>query len=245
MRRATVRSRLERLEQLTSYLKTQDRVVLKDVADELGVSLRSVSRDVQILRDRGLPIEADRGRGGGVRLRPRWGIGRIALSYREALNLLIGIAITEQMEAPLFMGSVAPVRRKLVATFGADDQRRIRMLRERLRVGPVSSPAVLAGFVPGPAAIAEKLQESFLLMRIAEVIYRAADDSETTREIEPHYLVLNYPVWYALCWDHLRKGIRTLRADRISAVRVLNRTFAPRPFSDFESAMSGNEVIVP
>lgn len=61
------------------------------LADEFGVSRRTLTRDIALLRDRGLPVDADRGRGGGVRVASTWGVGRLTLDYREAVDLLVSL----------------------------------------------------------------------------------------------------------------------------------------------------------
>lgn len=195
MSRATTLTRLERLEWLTCRLKTDEPMILREVAEELGVSQRSISRDIQILRERGLPIEADRGRGGGVRLDPSWGVGRIALNHQEAINLLISIAVMEKMGKSILIANLLRTQRKVVASFSKENQRKIKNLRDRIRIGPPSSPDILKGFHEVSISTNEKLQQSFLLMQRATIKYLSAKNEMTKRIIEPHYLVLNYPIW--------------------------------------------------
>jgi hypothetical protein len=52
-------------------------VTAGELAEELGASLRTLNRDLGLLRDSGLPIESDRGRGGGLRLKRNWALGRL------------------------------------------------------------------------------------------------------------------------------------------------------------------------
>ncbi len=73
MSRATTLGRPQRLDLLASRLKADEAMTVPVLADEFGISARTLFRDLAILRDRGLPVEADRGRGGGVRLHPVWG----------------------------------------------------------------------------------------------------------------------------------------------------------------------------
>ncbi len=245
MNRATTQTHLERLEWLKSRLKANEPMILRDIADELGVSQRTLSRDIKILREQGLPVEADRGRGGGVRLAPEWGVGRISLTHREAINLLIGIAVTEKMEAQVLTVDLLPLRRKLIASFSQENQRKIRQLRDRIRVGPSASAEVLSHYKAAARRINDDLQEAFLLMNRVAVTYRSASGEATRRTIEPHYLILNYPVWYALCWDDLRGDVRTFRLDRIKVIALTGERFALRSYTDFEAATQTREVIVP
>lgn len=245
MSRATTLTHLERLEWITSRLKADEPIVLREIADELGISLRSISRDIQILRERGLPIESDRGRGGGIRLCPSWGVGRISLTHREAISLLISLAVTEKMGTQLLTASFLPIQRKLIASFSKRNQYQIKQLRDRIRVGPTSSIEVISSYKEVTPPINDTLQEAFLLMNRVLIKYRSGNDKITERAIEPHYLVLNYPIWYVLSWDELRGDVRTFRLDRIKSISKEQNRFSLRSFEEFEAAIEGNEVVVP
>src|SRR3712207_4657799 len=100
------RNRADRLDLLARVLRDRPGVTAGDLARELGVSVRSVFRDVEALRERGYPIESARGRGGGLRLHPNWGLGRVLLSRDEALCALLGLAVAEKLGFPMFAAEV-------------------------------------------------------------------------------------------------------------------------------------------
>jgi len=243
MKRASTTSRLHRLEIITARLKADGFCTVKDIADDLGVSVRTLSRDIQILRDQGLPIDADRGRGGGLRLDRRWGIGRLNLNYTEAVDLLVSLAITEQMNSPLFMAHLGSVRRKLMASFSPETKTRVGRLKSRILIAETASAFVLSGFSNPHRKTVEKLHQAFLLMQEVEINYRAENGAETRRLIQPHYLLLSYPVWYVLAWDHFRSDVRTFRCDRIGRVISGETGFRLRPVADFQAAIEGTSVI--
>lgn len=245
MRKASTLTRLERLDRLAARLKSDEPLILKDIAAEMGVSTRTLSRDVEILRERGLPIEADRGRGGGVRLHWSWGIGRIALSYREAVDLLVSLAVVEQMKSPMLMANLSPVRRKIMASFSPADRSRVQKLKSRILIGQTASLMVQENYAPPPAALVEPLHEAFLLMKVARIDYRDEQGVQTRRSIEPHFLLLNYPVWYVLCWDRMRDDIRTFRCDRLRRVALTDETFRPLPYDRFKKALEGVDLVLP
>src|SRR5262245_43533546 len=130
----TTSGRLGRLEELKGLLAARDFVTSGELAAELGVSERTLQRDIEVLRAGGVPIDADRGRGGGLRLERAWSFGRLHLSLEEAIDLLLSLAIAERIDSPLFLRRLASVRRKLAAAFSAKDQAKIRMLRRRLLI---------------------------------------------------------------------------------------------------------------
>lgn len=241
--RASTIGRLERLELITSRLKSDDSLVVADLAGEFGVSVRTLTRDLQILRNRGLPIDADRGRGGGVRMHWNWGIGRLALSYAEAVDLLVSLAVAERIKSPVLMANLGSVRRKLMASFSPLMRRKLDGLKSRIIVGASASPFVLSAFSVPNARVVERLHQAFLMMRKLHIHYRDATGEKSERGIEPQYLVLSYPVWYAIAWDDLRSEVRTFRCDRIDRARLLDEVFRLRRFAEVEKALEAIEAI--
>ena len=173
MKRASTLNRLERLDILTSRLKSGDVLTVSGIADEIGVSIRTVSRDIEILREQGVPVEADRGRGGGVRLRIDWNIGRINFNYAEAVDLMITIAIAQQMKSPLFMASLDSIRRKIDRSFPPLMRSKVKNLKYRILITPSASLDVLSGFSVPAKDISEKLHQAFLLQQNIIVSYKA------------------------------------------------------------------------
>jgi len=235
----TMSTRLARLDRLEAWLKNEDALALGDAAIEFGVSLRTLHRDLEILRERGVPVESERGRGGGVRIAPGWGIGRINLSRREALDLLIGLAIGESLYASLQMSHADAIRRKVMGSFAPGEQRRITAMRKRIRIGGAASGAVLASLEETRKQCGHALKEAFALNRVISMRYRDRHQNHTERLIEPHFLLLNPPVWYVLCWDQLRGDIRAFRCDRITDAFVTDTIFKPRPWDDFARMLEG------
>jgi predicted DNA-binding transcriptional regulator YafY len=232
MARATS-SRLHRLEELKGLLKARDHVTAAELAEELRVSLRTVNRDLAILRDLGIPIESDRGRGGGLRLYRNWALGRLHLSPAEAIDLLLSIAIAERLDSPLLMQQLASVKRKIVAAFGDRHQSRIRSLRKRILVGRPASPRIAASFSPPQKRALAGVAEAFFNQQCIAIDYADGSGRLTSRTVEPQFLYLSLPVWYLLAWDQLRGAIRYFRIDRIRSVSVLASSFRladPRPY---------------
>jgi predicted DNA-binding transcriptional regulator YafY len=223
----------------TALLKAEDFVTADAAAAELGVSLRTVWRDLGVLRERGLPIDADRGRGGGIRLDRRWGIGRVALDYGEAVDLLISLAIAEQMQSPLFMANLKSVRRQLTSSFAPNMRARVESLKRRILVAQPASIGVLGNFSAASPAIVRSLHQAFLAQERLNIAYRDERANLTERMIEPQMLLLNFPVWYVVGWDHLRDAPRTFRCDRIERAKSTGESFRLRANEVFAEALAG------
>lgn len=234
-------SRLRRLEELKGLLKSREHVTAAELSAELGVSLRTLNRDLVLLRDTGVPIESDRGRGGGLRLHRHWSIGRVNLDYREAIDVLLSLAVIEKLGSALVLGHVKSTRNKLAATFSPSHRHKIRLLRRRILIGPSASPEVMASYSP-PAVRGGSVNEAFFEMRLLELVYLDANGRRSAREVEPQFLYLSWPVWYLLAWDQLRNDVRTFRVDRIAHAAMRADGFAFRPEGPFLKAIEGSGV---
>ena len=84
-----IRSVQNRISQLLGLLRSNDHWTTMALAHALEVSHRTLMRDLEELKSQGYPIEADRGRGGGIRLNGRWGIDRLNITNQEVISLLI------------------------------------------------------------------------------------------------------------------------------------------------------------
>jgi predicted DNA-binding transcriptional regulator YafY len=214
----------ERLERLLGLLASREHSTGPELAKELGVSLRTLRRDLARLAARGVVIEAERGRGGGVRVASRVGLGRLQVDHREALDLLLALAIAERLNSPLLLSSLKGLRQKLARAFPPEERARIGRLRRRILHAPPVSRRVTESMVTPRPAVLGPIQDGFFEQRALEVTYGTARE-RTTRVVEPHYLLLAWPAWYLLVWDHLRDGVRMLRLDRIESARLTERTF--------------------
>ena len=226
-------SRLHRLEELKGLLKAHEHVTGEELSAELGISIRTLNRDLGILRDSGVPIESERGRGGGLRLQRNWALGRLHLSPEEAIDLLLSIAIAEQMKSPLLLQQLRPIKRKIIAAFSETYQPRIRSLRKRILVGRPASEQVVASFSPPQRGALAGIAEAFFNMRCIAIDYVDGNGATTSRDVEPQFLYLSMPVWYLLAWDRLRGAVRYFRIDRIKSITPLETKFRladPRPF---------------
>lgn len=217
----------ERLDRLLGLLASHQSSTGRALAAELGISLRTLRRDMARLAARGVPIEAERGRGGGVRVPVRAGLGRLQLDHREAVDLLLALAIGERLRSPLLLSSLKGLRQKIGVAFPAEERFRVSRLRRRILHAPPASRRVSESLVRPRPAVLGPVQDGFFEQRAIEIEYGTARE-RTKRVVEPHYLLLAWPAWYLLVWDHLRDAVRTLRLDRIESARLTDRPFQLR-----------------
>ena len=242
MARTDANGRLRRMELLAAQLKQNEHCKVSDLAEQHGVSPRTIARDLSLMREQGMQIDADRGRGGGVRLDRNWGVGRLNLSYAEAVDLLISVAVAEQMDSPLFLARLRSVRRQLVASFSPATRSKVEGLKSRILVGVTASPFVQAGAATPPKRVVQALHQGFVERKMIEIQYRREDGQMSTRQIEPHYLLLKYPVWYVVARDLMRDAPRIFRCDRMLSAHLTEASFNLIPKERFEPSLTADDL---
>lgn len=83
-----------------------------------------------------------------------------------------------------------------------------------------------------------RILESFFDQIRLRIRYKREDKTTLTRDIEVHYLFLNWPVWYLIAYDHYRQAHRTFRIDRVSQADLLTDRFEVAKLSEFEKHLA-------
>jgi predicted DNA-binding transcriptional regulator YafY len=131
----------------------------------------------------------------------------------------------------LLLSTVKGLRQKIALAFPPEERYRVGRLRRRiLHARPAPREVWESLTRPRPTVIGP-IQDGFFEQRAIEIDY-GTDRGRTTRVVEPHYLMLAWPAWYLLVWDHLRQVVRTLRLDRIESARVTETTFDLRKIDE-------------
>ena len=216
-----------RVLQLLGLLQSRRVWTGDELADRLGVTTRSVRRDIERLRDLGYPVHASKGHGGGYQLGAGAALPPLLLDPEEA----VAVAVCLRLAAG---GSVAGVGESALRALSKLDQ----VLPSRLR-SQVS--AVHDATVTLTSNSSDSPVEPDVLMTLA----RASRDREhvsaayvdrsgtgTERRLEPYQLVTTGRRWYLLAYDRDRQDWRSLRLDRMSDVRARGSTFTPRAAPD-------------
>jgi predicted DNA-binding transcriptional regulator YafY len=204
--------RASRLVSLLLLLQARGGMTASDLARELEVSVRTIHRDVEALGAAGVPIFAERGPHGGIRLVDGYRTRLTGMTTEEAdalfLSGLPGPA------AELGLGTVvAAARLKVLAALPTELRGRASRLLERFHLD--AAGWFRAGEdVPHLAAIAQCVWDGQRL----ELDYARAD-TIVTRTLDPLGLVLKAGVWYLVAASDGQ--IRTYRVSRARGVEPL------------------------
>src|SRR5690242_1527344 len=196
---------------LLSLLQSRRHWAGEELADRLGVSVRTLRRDVDRLRELGYPVEARRGVEGGYTLAPGAALPPLVLDDGEAVALALGLQAAAQ-------GAVAGMAESSVRALAKVVQ--VMPGRLRRRVDALRQMTVASGWGPpsGPSVDPGALTTVALACRDGERLgfgYTAAAGGRTERLVEPFRLVALGRRWYLVAYDLGRQDWRSFRLDRL------------------------------
>ncbi|QNN52038.1 helix-turn-helix transcriptional regulator [Nocardioides mesophilus] len=214
-----------RVLQLLGLLQSRPVWTGPELAEHLGVTVRSVRRDVDRLRDLGYPVQASKGVGGGYRLGAGRALPPLLLDAEEA----VAVAVCLRLAAG---GTVAGVGEAALRTMTKLDQ----VLPGRLRAQVAALQEATVTLESSTTAVDPEvlltLARASRDHRRVELTYLAHGGEESQRRLEPYQMVATGRRWYLLAWDLDREDWRSFRLDRMSAVRATTWGFRPREAPD-------------
>jgi len=208
--------------ELADRLRGRDTTSVSALAEELGVSRRTLLRDLASLRERGLPITGDAGPGGGVRLEGDRGVAAVHLSISEVVALWLAARLSRSASELPWAEPASSGMAKLLASLPADNARKLRALCRRVIVGQPASANVRAGLGKPPPELLRFFERAFSSRLGLGFQYTDREGKHSSRRVEPHGLLVETPVWYVLARDVDKACARMFRMDRIARPRLLD-----------------------
>ena len=216
-----------RLLRLLSLLEARRDWTGPELAERLGVTTRTIRKDIERLRNLGYTIDATSGIGGGYRLGIGASLPPLLLDDDEAVAAAIGLRTAAA-------GAVAGIEETSVRALAKLE----RLLPSRLRRRVAALAATILTLPgPGPSVDADTLTTVAAACRDHERLrfdYRSHDATPSVRHTEPHRLVNSARRWFLLAWDVDRHDWRTFRVDRVSPHPPTGHRFTPRDMPDDE-----------
>jgi predicted DNA-binding transcriptional regulator YafY len=211
-----------RMLRLISLLQTHRSWPGGELADRLGVSERTLRRDIDRLRGLGYPVAAAPGVGGGYQLEAGATLPPLLLDDDEAIAIAVALRSSAAGGIDGIEETSVRALTKVVRTMPPRLRARVDTLRAVTAPAPIGGgPSVSAGAI---ATLAQACQDRERLR--FEYTVRGGD--QATRLVEPDRLVTLGRRWYLIAWDADRKDWRTFRVDRLHDPRSTRYRFEPR-----------------
>jgi predicted DNA-binding transcriptional regulator YafY len=210
-----------RLLQLLSLLQARRDWTGPELADRLEVSVRTIRRDVERLRDLGYPVDSLTGPAGGYRLRAGTAMPPLLLDDEEAIAIAVGLRTAARASVTGIDETALRALVKLEQVLPRHLRRRVQALGSATISPPLGGPTVDPQHLTVIAAACRDCER----LRFA---YRRRDGVESRREVEPHALVNRGRRWYLVAWDRGREDWRSFRIDRLARPASTGVRFAAR-----------------
>ncbi|MFC7403481.1 helix-turn-helix transcriptional regulator [Georgenia alba] len=215
----------ERVLRLLGLLQRRPSWTASELAAELGVTDRSVRRDVERLRALGYPVQATVGVGGGYRLGAGTRLPPLLLDDGEAIATAVSLRLAS-------LGTVTGTGEAALRALAKLDQVMPPRLRAAVRTLHAATETLAD---PGVEVDAELLVTLARACRESVRVrfgYAGRDGVERERTVEPVRMVATSRRWYLMAWDVDREDWRTFRLDRMRTVTITTWHFRPREHPD-------------
>lgn len=206
-------------------LRAGKKLTAAQIADSLEISVRTVYRYIDALCASGVPVVAESGHDGGV---------RILESFKETPLFFNSVELKSLVDAFKFaQGAGYPYAEELESALkkveiGLHEEQRYDLSRQTSGMD-VISPARPPSVVP----LLRELEQAANDGRTVHIAYRKANAEQADeREIDPYGLAYDRNEWYIVAFCHRAQAVRTFRVDRIEQLNPTEARFAkPERFS--------------
>ncbi|MBN8616404.1 MAG: HTH domain-containing protein [Deltaproteobacteria bacterium] len=208
--------RTERLFAIAEALRgRRTGVTAEELADRFGVSLRTMYRDLDALREAELPLAAERGRGGGYALDRTYSLPPVNFDVREAAVLLVLGKLASELRLVPFTQTLSSALDKVRAALPTAAQRRVESLGKHLT------------FVGVPAHkshehVRRAVETAWFEARPLRITYLGSDDVLSVRNVRLESVTLERTTTFLQCRDLERDEPRQFRLHRIERAELLD-----------------------
>ncbi len=211
--------RADRLFQIIQLLRRRrTATTAPHIADKLGVSERTVYRDIRDLVLTGTPIDGEAGV--GYRIRPGYDLPPLMFDKEEIQALVLGARIVRQFGDPALARASEAILNKVAAVIPKE-------LAPLLSDARLYVPTTLSGGKSADALTVAR--EALIDRRKLRLTYANAKGDGTERTVRPLGIFFWGRTWTLAAWCELRDDFRNFRLDRVRGSSMLDATFDDEP----------------
>jgi predicted DNA-binding transcriptional regulator YafY len=192
-----------------------------ELAQKLGVSLRTIHRYFAMLDEMGIPVYSERGPYGGFSLVRGYKMPPLVFTLEEAVAVVLGTGIVEEIWGDLYREAARGTLAKLENLLPDEQVREVAWARVSL-VATGMNRADLKALTPA----LEKLRRAIREHRSVNMKYQSSQVPHLSqRRLDPYALVHRWGWWYVIGFCHVHHEVRTFRVDRIAEATLSDTTF--------------------
>lgn len=210
-----------RLITLIFLLQNQPNQKASELANRLGVSLRTIHRYFEMLDEMGIPVYTERGPYGGFSLVRGYKMPPLVFSLEESVAIVLGTGMVEEMWGELYREAARGALAKLENLLPDEQVREVAWARQSLIATGMHRTSLEA-----QTPTLEKLRRAIREHRSVSMNYQSSQvPHPSQRELDPYVLIHRWGWWYVVGFCHVHQAFRTFRVDRISEIALMDKTF--------------------
>ena len=223
-----------RLITLIFLLQNQPNQKASELAEKLGVSLRTVHRYFEMLDEMGVPVYSERGPYGGFSLVRGYKMPPLVFTLEEAVAVVLGTGLVQELWGDLYRESANGALAKLENLLPEEQTREVAWARSSLAVTGLHRANLK---MQTPAL--EKLRRAIRELRSVNMLYQTSQvPHPAERGLDPYALVHRWGWWYVIGLCHVHNEVRTFRVDRISEVTLSENIFVKSTGFDLQEYLN-------
>jgi predicted DNA-binding transcriptional regulator YafY len=209
-------NRIDRLFGITTLLQARRYTSAEHIAEQFGISVRTVYRDIKALGEQGIPISFEVGR--GYFLVQGFFLPPVTFSAQEANALLLLEALGATLADQSIEQHVAAALQKVKAVLRPPDQDRLAQLASGIKLH-------LPEYQEGNTEYLAPIQLAIANRHVLELAYRDKAGQSSQRRVEPIGLVFYNFTWHLVGWCQLRRAYREFRVARVQQLTATTEAF--------------------
>lgn len=219
--------RLSRLLAIINELLTREIVSAQELAQNFGVSQRTIFRDIDVILDAGVPVVSHRGVNGGFSLQAGYTRSQRYIEPEEAGTLLTAM---HGVSAIFQQKGSQDIARHISTMVPQDQQQSLHRYSEQ-----IIFDFLPFGYGERAKAMLDDINTALRLSRCISFSYKNLKGENTTRTVEPISLVYKGVGWYLFGYCRERKGVRFFKVLRMRDITLLSETFTPKEVSYYDT----------
>lgn len=209
-------NRIDRLFGMTTLLQARKYTSAEQLAEQFGISVRTVYRDIRALGEQGIPVSFEVGR--GYFLVQGYFLPPVTFSAEEASALLLLESLGATLADHSIRPHVAAALQKVKAVLRGPDQDRLAQLAGGIKLH-------VPEYQEGHTQYLATIQSAIANRHVLELDYSDKEGRHTRRRVEPIGLVFYNFTWHFVGWCQLRQSYREFRVARLLHLAATTQPF--------------------
>lgn len=197
--------KIDRLIGILSVLLQEEKVTAPELAEKFEVSRRTINRDIEDLCRAGIPIRTAQGARGGISIMEGYRMDRTMLTSKDMQMILAGLRSLDSVSGSHYYGQLMEKIKSGSSDFVSG--------RDSILID------LSSWYKDSLAPKIEMIQTAIEERRLLSFRYYAPK-GESSREIEPYYLIFKWSSWYVWGWCCKREDFRLFKLNRMDELKI-------------------------